>query len=169
MVNSFNPACTLAMVLTHTIPMVRGWLLLLAQIVGGIFASFLVSVIFPTAPNLRTTLSDGTSLVRGVFIEAILTAELVFTILMMAKEKHRVSQALHNTISLYHTDTISRALSLLLWRLVGPISRTAERTTSQLTLFRTRSLRRRASRSLLHRRFAEPSTKLWPLRHRRRI
>ncbi|GAB7362768.1 hypothetical protein MBLNU230_g3072t1 [Neophaeotheca triangularis] len=85
----FNPACTLAMVLTHTIPMVRGWLLLLAQIVGGIFASFLVSVIFPTAPNLRTTLSDGTSLVRGVFIEAILTAELVFTILMMAKEKHR--------------------------------------------------------------------------------
>lgn len=80
------------MVLTHTIPMIRGWLLLLAQILGSIFASFLVSVIFPTALlNVRTTLSDGTSLVRGVFIEMILTAELVFTILMLAKEKHRVS------------------------------------------------------------------------------
>jgi aquaporin related protein len=38
---------------------------------------------------VRTTLSDGTSLAQGVFIEAFMTAELVFTILMLAKEKHK--------------------------------------------------------------------------------
>lgn len=44
---------------------------------------------FPTPLNVRTTLSEGTSLVQGVFIEAMMTAELVFTILMLAKEKHK--------------------------------------------------------------------------------
>jgi aquaporin related protein len=44
---------------------------------------------FPTPLNVRTTLSEGTSLVQGVFIEALMTAELVFTILMLAKEKHK--------------------------------------------------------------------------------
>ena len=44
---------------------------------------------FPTPLNVRTTLSEGTSLAQGVFIEALMTAELVFTILMLAKEKHK--------------------------------------------------------------------------------
>lgn len=44
---------------------------------------------FPTPLNVRTTLSEGTSLTQGVFIEALMTAELVFTILMLAKEKHK--------------------------------------------------------------------------------
>jgi aquaporin related protein len=46
-------------------------------------------VLFPTNFNVRTTLSSGTGVVRGVFIEAVLTAELVFTIFMLAKEKHK--------------------------------------------------------------------------------
>lgn len=87
----FNPAVTLAMVMVHSINFVRGFLLLVAQLVGSIFASFLVSVLFPTPFNVSTTLSASTSLVRGVFIEAILTAELVFTIFMMAKEKHKAT------------------------------------------------------------------------------
>lgn len=40
---------------------------------------------------MRTTLAGGTSLVQGVFIEAVLTWELVFTILMLAKEKHKAT------------------------------------------------------------------------------
>lgn len=44
---------------------------------------------FPTPLNVRTTLSEGTSLAQGVFIEALMTAQLVFTILMLAKEKHK--------------------------------------------------------------------------------
>jgi hypothetical protein len=49
-----------------------------------------LSGLFPTSVNdVRTTLAPGTSKTRGFFIETILTAELVFTILMLAKEKHK--------------------------------------------------------------------------------
>lgn len=85
----FNPAVTFAMLLCRALSPVRAVLLLAAQIAGGIFSSFLVSVLFPTEFNVRTTLSQRTSLAQGVCIEAILTAELVFTIFMLAKEKHK--------------------------------------------------------------------------------
>lgn len=85
----FNPAVTFAMLLCRAISPIRASLLLIAQVVGSIFSSYVVSVMFPTTFNVRTTLSSGTSLVRGVFIEAVLTAELVFTIFMLAKEKHK--------------------------------------------------------------------------------
>src|ERR1700712_2352578 len=68
------------MALTGAIKSVRACLLVGAQIAGGILASFLVKVLFPTKFNVRTTLSKDTSLTQGVFIEAILTAELVFTV-----------------------------------------------------------------------------------------
>ncbi|KAF1954630.1 aquaporin-like protein [Byssothecium circinans] len=87
----FNPAVTLAMLLTRAMSPIRSFLLLVAQLAGSIFASYLVSVLFPTPLNVRTTLSAETSLARGVFIEAILTAELVFTIFMLAKEKHKAT------------------------------------------------------------------------------
>jgi aquaporin related protein len=76
----FNPAVTLAMALTRAITVFRAVLLLTMQIAGSIFASFIVKVLFPTEFRVRTTLSPETSLVRGVFIEAILTFELVFTV-----------------------------------------------------------------------------------------
>ncbi|KAK5157111.1 hypothetical protein LTS14_004629 [Recurvomyces mirabilis] len=87
----FNPAVTLAMVMVHAIDFVRAFLLLTAQLCGAIFSSYIVKVLFPTNFNVRTTLSTDTSLVAGVFIEAILTAELVFTIFMLAKEKHKAT------------------------------------------------------------------------------
>ncbi|KAK6065505.1 mip family channel protein [Seiridium cupressi] len=85
----FNPAVTLALWATRAIGVKRAIVLFLSQIVGSITASALVLAIFPTPLNVRTTLSDGTSLAQGLFIEAFMTAELVFTILMLAKEKHR--------------------------------------------------------------------------------
>ncbi|KAF2820223.1 aquaporin-like protein [Ophiobolus disseminans] len=87
----FNPAVTFAMMLVRAMSPVRAFLLLAAQIAGSIFSSYLVSVLFPTPFNVRTTLSTGTSLAQGVFIEAVLTAELVFTIFMLAKEKHKAT------------------------------------------------------------------------------
>jgi aquaporin related protein len=57
--------------------------------VGGIAASALTLALFPTPLAVNTSLS--TSIPRGLFIEAFLTAELVFTILMLAKEKHNAS------------------------------------------------------------------------------
>jgi aquaporin related protein len=85
----FNPAVTFAFLLCRAMSLTRASLLMAAQVTGSIFASYLVSVLFPTPFNVRTTLSSGTSLAQGVFIEAVLTAELVFTIFMLAKEKHK--------------------------------------------------------------------------------
>jgi aquaporin related protein len=76
----FNPAVTLAMAMTRSISVFRAILLVAMQIAGSIFASFIVKVLFPTDFRVRTTLGAGTSLVSGVFIEAILTFELVFTV-----------------------------------------------------------------------------------------
>jgi aquaporin related protein len=96
----FNPAVTFAMLLCRALSPIRAFLLLAAQISGSIFASFLVSVLFPTNFNVRTTLGEGTSLVQGVFIEAVLTAELVFTIFMLAKEKHKGMSSLTLSFSI---------------------------------------------------------------------
>lgn len=79
------------MVMVKAMGIARGILLVGSQLVGSIFASYIVSVMFPTPFNVRTTLSPGTSRARGVFIEAFLTAELVFTIFMLAKEKHKAT------------------------------------------------------------------------------
>ena len=80
---------TLALLLTGAIGCLRAVALFFAQIAGSIAASALVIGLFPAKFNVQTTLSDETSLAHGIFIEAFLTAELVFTILMLAKEKHR--------------------------------------------------------------------------------
>lgn len=85
----FNPAVTFAMLLCRAISVVRAVLLFVAQIAGSVFSSFLVSVVFPTDLDVRTMLAQGTSLPRGVVVEALLTAELVFTVFMLAKEKHK--------------------------------------------------------------------------------
>ncbi|RMY10195.1 hypothetical protein D0868_03836 [Hortaea werneckii] len=87
----FNPAVTFAMIMVRNMNLVRGFLLLGAQLTGAIFSAYIVSILFPTQFNVRTTLSAETSRVQGVFIEALLTAELVFTIFMLAKEKHRAT------------------------------------------------------------------------------
>ncbi|KAH8173493.1 major intrinsic protein [Sarocladium implicatum] len=87
----FNPAVTLGMMLVKAVSPARAAWLLIAQLGGAISASAIVMALFPADFNVRTTLSPGASLVQGVFIEALLTAELVFTIFMLAKEKHRAT------------------------------------------------------------------------------
>ncbi|KAJ9615163.1 hypothetical protein H2200_001237 [Cladophialophora chaetospira] len=84
----FNPAVTLALVITKNLPWFRGLLLLPAQLLGGIVAAALVRCMFPGPLIVSTTLSNGTTPAQGVFIEMFLTSLLVFTILMLAAEKH---------------------------------------------------------------------------------
>jgi len=67
---------------------IRGIMIIAAQILGGISASAVVSVMFPGPLAVRTELGGGTTVVQGVFIEMFLTAQLVFTIFMLATEKH---------------------------------------------------------------------------------
>ncbi|KAI1612119.1 aquaporin rerated protein [Exophiala viscosa] len=84
----FNPAVTLAMVITGNLPWFRGLLLLPMQLLGAIVAAALVKVMIPIPLAINTELSNGTTPAQGVFIEMFLTALLVFTILMLAAEKH---------------------------------------------------------------------------------
>lgn len=76
------------MVLIGAITWVRGVLLFITQIIGGIVAAYIVQALFQGKLAVSTTLGGGTTVAQGVVIEMILTAQLVFTIFMLAAEKH---------------------------------------------------------------------------------
>ena len=80
---------TLGLCLVGALPWIRGTLLVVVQLLGGIIAAAIVSCLFPGELTVGTKLSGGTSIPQGLFIEMFLTAELVFTIFMLAAEKHR--------------------------------------------------------------------------------
>ena len=77
------------MCLIGAVGWVRGGLVFLAQLLGAIAAAGIVSCLFPGPLAVATSLGGGTSIVRGLFIEMFLTAMLVFTIFMLAAEKHK--------------------------------------------------------------------------------
>ena len=52
-------------------------------------AAGVVKTLFPGPLAVTTTLSGGTNKAQGVFIEMFLTTQLVFTIFMLAAEKHK--------------------------------------------------------------------------------
>lgn len=85
----FNPAVTFGMALVDALPWNRAVLLIVSQILGGIAAAGIVSVLFPGPLNVRTSLGGGTTVIQGLFIEMFLTSQLVFTIFMLATEKHK--------------------------------------------------------------------------------
>ena len=87
----FNPSVTLAMCLIGAVPYTRGGLVFISQIIGAIASAAVVSALFPGTLNVQTSLGGGTSIVQGLFIEMFLTAQLVFTIFMLAAEKHKAT------------------------------------------------------------------------------
>ncbi|KAK8066123.1 hypothetical protein PG997_012870 [Apiospora hydei] len=87
----FNPAVTLGMMLVGALNYIRGSLIIISQILGGIAASGVIYGLLPGPLNIRTELGGGTTVVQGLFIEMFLTAELVFAIFMLAAEKHKAT------------------------------------------------------------------------------
>ncbi|KAI5851731.1 aquaporin-1, partial [Morchella snyderi] len=85
----FNPAVTLALVLVGTMSNCRGIYICISQIVGAIAASAIISALLPGHLSVETSLTGD--VVRGLFIEMFCTCLLVFTILMLAVEKHRAT------------------------------------------------------------------------------
>lgn len=85
----FNPAVSLAMVLSGAMTIVRGTLVVLSQIIGGIAAAAVIDGLLPGPLSVGTSLGGDISIVQGLFLEMFLTAQLVFTIFMLAGEKHR--------------------------------------------------------------------------------
>lgn len=61
------------------------------QLIGGILAAGLVSAMFPEDLQAGTALTSPTTPAQGFFIEMMITAELVMTIIMLAVVKSRTS------------------------------------------------------------------------------
>jgi aquaporin rerated protein, other eukaryote len=88
----FNPAVVLGMCVSGSLPWVRGACLVPTQIVASMIAAALVQAMFPGDVGVvLTKLAPGVSIAQGLFIEMFLTALLVFTILMLAAEKHQAT------------------------------------------------------------------------------
>ena len=75
--------------LIGAISIVRGVLLFIIQTVAGIVAAYIVQALFQGDLAVSTELGGGTTIAQGVIIELVLTAQLVFTIFMLAAEKHQ--------------------------------------------------------------------------------
>jgi aquaporin related protein len=58
---------------------------------AGMAAAAVVSAILPGPLNVSTTLGNGVTATMGVFLEMFLTSLLVFTIFMLAAEKHKAT------------------------------------------------------------------------------
>jgi aquaporin related protein len=82
---------TLGLCLVGALPYLRGVLVIISQLLGAITAAAITSALFPGPLTVNTTLGGGTSTVQGLFIEMFLTAELIFTIFMLAAEKHKAT------------------------------------------------------------------------------
>jgi aquaporin rerated protein, other eukaryote len=60
---------SMAMMIVGAVPYMRGCLVIIAQILGGIASSAVVSAMLPGPLQVRTELGGGTSVVQGLFIE----------------------------------------------------------------------------------------------------
>ena len=61
----FNPAISLALVLAKVITPLRGLLMFVAQLLGGIAAAALIDRLMPGPLNVGTKLSGGISIAQG--------------------------------------------------------------------------------------------------------
>ena len=82
---------TLGLYLIGAVNPLRAILCFIAQMLAGMAAAGVVSAILPGPLNVSTSLGGGTTIAQGVFLEMFLTAELVFTIFMLAAEKHKAT------------------------------------------------------------------------------
>ena len=68
----FNPAVTLGMVITGTLPPMRGLVLFPSQLLGAICAAAVVSCIIPAdIAIVQTTIAPNVNVAQGLFIEMV--------------------------------------------------------------------------------------------------
>ena len=87
----FDPAVSLGLCLVGGQSTIRGVLITISQLLGAIASASVVSALFPGPLNVKTALSAGTSVSQGLFLEMFLTAQLVFTMFMLAAERHKAT------------------------------------------------------------------------------
>jgi aquaporin related protein len=88
---TFKHQVTLGLYLIGAVGPTRAILCFMAQMLAGMASAGVVSAILPGPLNVSTTLGSGTSVAQGVFLEMFLTSLLVFTIFMLAAEKHKAT------------------------------------------------------------------------------
>ncbi|KAF1358801.1 lens fiber major intrinsic protein [Lizonia empirigonia] len=79
----FNPAVTTALFITGKIGWHRAIQTIIAQLIAGMAAAGFVDCLLPGPLIIATTLDPSMSVVRGLFLETFVTAQLVLTILML--------------------------------------------------------------------------------------
>lgn len=97
------------MALIGAVTWARCALLMLAQTLGAICASYIVNALYSGGLHTDTHLNKATSPAQGVVIEMLLTALVMFTIFMLAAEKHEST----------HLAPIGIGLSLFVATLAG--------------------------------------------------
>ncbi|KAK6432843.1 hypothetical protein LTR95_010984 [Oleoguttula sp. CCFEE 5521] len=123
----FSPAVAVGMALLGTLGKGRAVGVVFAQFAGGLAAAGLVGGLFPGRMRGETVLGGGTGVVRGFFIEMLLTAAFVFSVFVLAADKHKGTVRTHSQTT--HTDRelttqqflapIGIGLSLFLTQLAG--------------------------------------------------
>lgn len=89
---NFQSQVTLGLCLAGGVPWLRGAVVVPMQLLGAIFAGVVVKALNPyDIANVNTSLAPNVSPAQGFVFEVILTAQLVFVILMLAVEKHKAS------------------------------------------------------------------------------
>jgi MIP family channel proteins len=90
----FNPAVTLAFVLTRHFPLRRLWIYWSAQFIGAMLAAFCLRLLLGNVAHLGTTLPTGNGGAWQSFaFEALLTFFLMVVIMAMATDTRAVGQA----------------------------------------------------------------------------
>ncbi|TQS36101.1 hypothetical protein Golomagni_03457 [Golovinomyces magnicellulatus] len=84
----FNPMISFGLALIGAITWIRCALLFFTQTLATITAAYMVDALFRGDLNVGTGLGNGTSIAQGIIIEMLLTAQLTFTVFMLATEKH---------------------------------------------------------------------------------
>ncbi|RDA89749.1 hypothetical protein CP533_2920 [Ophiocordyceps camponoti-saundersi (nom. inval.)] len=87
----FNPAVTLGLVLVGAVSPLRGIMVLPAQLAASIAAAALTFALLPGKLLVNSALSPETNVIQGLFLEMLLTSQLVITVYFLAVEKHRAT------------------------------------------------------------------------------
>ncbi|KAM4057377.1 major intrinsic protein [Hirsutella rhossiliensis] len=87
----FNPAVTLGLTLVGAVTPLRALVIVPAQLAASIAASAAVMGLLPGPLRVANSLSNGTNIAQGLFLEMFLTTQLVLAVYFLAVEKHRAT------------------------------------------------------------------------------
>jgi len=117
----FNPAVTLSLMLIKKISVTRGFLYMIAQILGSTFGALLLKLLLPdnwkgSIEAMNTNLSIG--LAQGVIVEALLTMVIVMVVLFLSVSKAHPEGS--KTVHPFVTGAVVIACNIFAGPLTGP-------------------------------------------------